>query len=65
MHYFVPIRQGTHCRDSSAVNSRKNFAVFTMQVLSSITTIPPSHDCAVFLTSSYETGYRELPGMQL
>ena len=38
----VPMRQGTHLpQDSRAVKSRKNRAMFTMQVLSSMTTMPP------------------------
>ncbi len=38
----VPIRQGTHLpQDSRAVKSRKKRAMFTIQVLSSMTTMPP------------------------
>ena len=38
----VPIRQGAHLpQDSSTVNSRKNLAMSTMQVSSSMTIMPP------------------------
>ena len=38
----VPIRQGVHLpQDSSTVNSRKNLAMSTMQVSSSMTIRPP------------------------
>src|SRR5512139_3060920 len=50
---FVPTLQGVHLpHDSSAVNSRKNLAVPTMQVLSSITTIPPDPTIAPVATMS-------------
>ena len=39
---FVPTRQGVHLpQDSSTVNSRKNFAMSTIHVVSSITIRPP------------------------
>src|SRR5450759_1090289 len=39
---LVPILQGTHLpHDSDLVNSRKYLATFTMQSVSSSTTIPP------------------------
>src|SRR5699024_9782711 len=39
---FVPSLQGTHLpQDSSTVKSKKNLAISTIQLSSSITTIPP------------------------
>ncbi len=39
---FVPMRQGTHLpQDSSWVKLRKNRAISTMQVFSSMTIMPP------------------------
>src|SRR5574337_15425 len=39
---FVPMRQGTHFpQDSDSVNFRKYVATFTMQSVSSSTTMPP------------------------
>ncbi len=64
---LVPTLHGTHLpQDSSAVNSRKNLAVLTIQVLSSITTIPPDPTIApVFSMASYVTGIsRNSSGMQ-
>jgi len=49
-------------QDSSAVKSRKNFAVLTMQVLVSITTIPPEPTIApLFLLPHRSPDVRDMP----
>ena len=64
---LFPILQGTHFpQDSSSVNSRKNLAMAGMQVVSSITTMPPEPMIApVLLIFSKSTGVSmSEPGMQ-
>jgi hypothetical protein len=49
---WVPSRHGVHLpHDSSAVNSRKNLATSTMQLVSSIPTMPPEPTIAPVLTT--------------